>query len=195
MEYYNGKLCISMHDLVNGGIMSVSNYKKLSLRDRLKVARRGGGARGNYALVVVDSLPDRFKEKVYELYPDDNRLMLDSWVRSNYELDCGAVIFFNDVAKTGVCLNEDKKLEYIVNASVLNCCIKLYKNASVIHRLMGTTFDWTMMTASIDSLRRQFGHTLPASTLRFRKKVIDYKREGYSCLISGKFGNQSARKK
>ena len=30
--------------------------------------------------------------------------------------------------------------------------------------------------------------------LRFRKKVAEYKRDGYGCLISGKFGNQSARK-
>jgi hypothetical protein len=35
---------------------------------------------------------------------------------------------------------------------------------------------------------------LPKSTLRFRKKVAQYKKEGYGCLISGKFGNQSARK-
>jgi hypothetical protein len=173
--------------------MGVSNYKRLSAANKLKVARQGKGL-GSYALVVVDSLPDRFKEKVYEVYPDGNKVMLDGWVRSNYELDHGAVIYFNDVAKTGVCLNEDKKREYIVNASVLNCCIKLYKNASDYRRLMGDTYDWSMMAASIESLRRQFGHTLPASTLRFRKKVAEYKREGYGCLISGKFGNQSARK-
>lgn len=50
------------------------------------------------------------------------------------------------------------------------------------------------MTAAVDSLRTQFGHTLPGSMLRFRKKVAEYKRDGYGCLISGKFGNQSARK-
>lgn len=30
--------------------------------------------------------------------------------------------------------------------------------------------------------------------MRFRKKVAEYKKFGYACLISGKFGNQSARK-
>lgn len=50
------------------------------------------------------------------------------------------------------------------------------------------------MAAAVDSLRVQFGHTLPGSMLRFRKKVAEYRREGYGCLISGKFGNQSARK-
>lgn len=59
---------------------------------------------------------------------------------------------------------------------------------------MGGKYNWEMMAAAIESLRDQFGHTLPTSTLRFRKKVAEYKREGYACLISGKFGNQSARK-
>ena len=38
------------------------------------------------------------------------------------------------------------------------------------------------------------GHTLPASMLRFRKKVNEYQRDGYQCLISRKFGNQASRK-
>lgn len=51
-----------------------------------------------------------------------------------------------------------------------------------------------MMATTIETLREEFGHDLPASTLRFRKKVNEYKQYGYECLISCKFGNQSARK-
>ena len=51
-----------------------------------------------------------------------------------------------------------------------------------------------MMATVIETLREEFGHDLPASTLRFRKKVNEYKQYGYECLISGKFGNQCARK-
>ena len=59
---------------------------------------------------------------------------------------------------------------------------------------MGEKYDWSMMAATIETLREEFGHDLPASTLRFRKKVNEYKQYGYECLISGKFGNQIARK-
>ena len=45
------------------------------------------------------------------------------------------------------------------------------------------------MAEAIEALRSELHHTLPKSTLRFRKKVNEYKREGYGCLISGKFGN------
>lgn len=59
---------------------------------------------------------------------------------------------------------------------------------------MGEKYDWSMMATTIETLREEFGHDLPASTLRFRKKVNEYKQYGYECLISGKFGNQCARK-
>ena len=84
--------------------------------------------------------------------------------------------------------------EYIVNASVLNTCITLYERAATAQRLFGGKYNWDMMASAIESLREQFGHTLPASTLRFRRKVAEYKKDGYRCLVSGKFGNQSARK-
>ena len=60
MEYYEGNLCISYEELVGSGIMSAANYKQMVARDNMHVARRGGGASGSCALVVIDSLPSRF---------------------------------------------------------------------------------------------------------------------------------------
>ena len=61
-------------------------------------------------------------------------------------------------------------------------------------KMFGNRYNWDEMAAVIDCLRELYGHTLPASTMRFRKKVAEYKRDGYICLVSGKFGNQCARK-
>ena len=194
MEYYGNRLCISMRDLVDGGIMSEPNYKQLASRGRFDVVRRGGGAAGCYALVAVDSLPQRYQDKVNEVYPGGAQARLEGWIKSNYEVDQAATAFFFDKGKCGVALTADKAKEYITNASVLNTCIKLYERASTAQRLFGGKYDWSMMATTIETLRKHFGHTLPASTLRFRKKENDYKANGYVCLISGKFGNQSARK-
>lgn len=183
-----------MRDLVDGGIMSEPNYKQLASRGRFDVVRRGGGAAGCYALVAVDSLPQRYQDKVNEVYPGGAQARLEGWIKSNYEIDQAATAFFFDKDKCGVALTADKAKEYITNASVLNTCIKLYERASTAQRLFGGKYDWSMMATTIETLRKHFGHTLPASTLRFRKKVNDYKANGYACLISGKFGNQSARK-
>lgn len=194
MEYYGNRLCISMRDLVDGGIMTEPNYKQLASRGRFDVVRRGGGAVGCYALVAVDSLPQRYKDKVEEVYPGGTQVRLEGWIKSNYETDQQAVAFFFSKEKCGVALPREKAQEYITNASVLNTCIKLYERAATAQKLFGGKYDWGKMAATIEILRKHFGHTLPASTLRFRKKVNDYKTNGYACLISGKFGNQSARK-
>ncbi|WP_025880322.1 hypothetical protein [Segatella baroniae] len=196
MEYYEGKWCISARELVDGGVVSEANYQNWTRRKKVDIARRGGGASGNCALIVVDSLPRVYKEKVKDLYPDGARTHLRLWIMENYETDQAAVAFFHDKEKTGVDLHQypEKIREYVTNASVLNCCIKLYDRASTARRLLGEKYNWNYMADTIDALRSELGHTLPTSTLRFRKKVNEYKREGYGCLISGKFGNQSARK-
>lgn len=194
MEYYSNKLCISYNELVDGGIMTASNYNNLTYRKKVKVVRHGGGANGCCALIAIDSLPTRYKEAVEKMYPGGDEVRIKTWVLSNYGIDQAAIAFFHDRSKTGIDLDEKKKREYITNASVLNCCIKLYERARDSQRLFGGKYNWDMMTKTIETLREELGHTLPASTLRFRKKVNDYKRNGYGCLISGKFGNQSARK-
>jgi hypothetical protein len=193
MEYYGNTLCISARELVEGGIMTASNYKQLSARKRINVVRSGKG-QGRYALVAVDSIPTIYRKMVDELYPGGDTVRLEGWITSNYETDQAAVAFFNDRAKTGLDLTQEKVKEYVVNASVLNTCIKLYNRASASKKLMGEKYDWEKMATTIKTLKEKFGHTLPASTMRFRKKVAEYKKFGYACLISGKFGNQSARK-
>lgn len=194
MEYYGNRLCISARELVDGGVVSQSNYQNWVNRGRIDVVRRGGGAAGQYALVAVESLPRDYRAKVQALYPDGDLTHLKGWVCSNYEIDQAAVAFFHSREQAGLDLPPEKIKEYVVNASVLNCCIRLYERAATAQKLFGGKYNWEQMANAITALREEYGHTLPTSTLRFRKKVNEYKKEGYSCLISGKFGNQSARK-
>jgi len=196
MEFFDNKLCISFRELVDGGIMTVPNYKYMASSGRIKVARRGGGAKGNGALIVIDSLPTSYKEKVEEKYHGGNAVLLRGWIISNYELDQAAVAFFMDWAarQSSDKASDELARKYAINASVLNTCIKLYNRSRDYRKLMGEKYDWSMMATTIETLREEFGHDLPASTLRFRKKVNEYKQYGYECLISGKFGNQIARK-
>ena len=196
MEYYGNTLCISARELVDNGIMSIPNYKQLSARGRIDVVRRGGGSSNNYALVSVSSLPDSYREKVNALYPDPSLEILYAWIEANYETDQAAVAYFSDWRNScGHDFATDAHVaEYVANASVLNACIKLYNNAKAIHKTMGMKYDWNKMSQVVEGYRVKVGHTLPSSMLRFRKKVNEYQECGYSCLISGKFGNQSRRK-
>ena len=183
-----------MRELVAGGVMTKGCYEKLVTRKKIDVARRGG--RTGYALVAVSSLPDPYKDKVKALYPDPSLEVLLAWLGSNYEIDQAAVTYFNDwKVKCGHDGAKDEHVaEYVANASVLNACIRLYNNAKAIHKTMGLKYDWSMMAQAVEGYRIKTGHTLPTSMLRFRKKVNEYQANGYACLISGKFGNQSRRK-
>ena len=50
------------------------------------------------------------------------------------------------------------------------------------------------MAAAVAYFKQEYGHTLPESTLRFRKKVSEFNKLGYVSLVSGKFQNQNSRK-
>lgn len=193
LEYYQGKKCIPMRDLVEHGIMTRANYSQMAFRGDFTVARQGKG-KGNYALVVVDTLPDKYRDQVALIFPDSEAVMVAGWVRENYQRDQAAIVFFNDRNKTGLDLKPEKKEELIVNASVLNTCIRLYERAKTVQRLMGNDYHWEKMAEAIKSLQQQYGHTLPTSPHRFRKKVAEYRKSGYASLLSGKFGNQCARR-
>ena len=199
MEYYDGRICIRPSELEAAGIMTQEYCRQLASRGRLTMARRGGGAKNHYALVVVDSLPTQHLEEVKEKLGSGDEVLAAGWFRENYERDQAAVAWFNDRQKCPIEFKDEKKRrqwveECVVNASVLNCCIRLHSRASDFQRIHGNTYQWEKMTKAVESLREQFGHTLPTSMFRFRKKVAQYRKEGYASLISGKFGNQTARR-
>ncbi|WP_273115758.1 hypothetical protein [Hoylesella shahii] len=193
VEYYEGRLCIPAKELVERGLVSEANYKKMAIRKKLDIARTARGL-GNYALVAVDTLPAAMKEAVKRAYPNLRIVRLVNWVRENYDYDQRAYAFFSDPEQCGVELPRRHVREYTVNAGVISAAVALYNSAKAQHTVMGEAYDWDMMAEAIDVLKQEYGHTLPTSTLRFRKKVAEFKKKGYSCLISGKFGNQSARK-
>ena len=195
MEYCDNKLCISVRELEADGILTGDYCRQLARRNKLKIARRGGG-KGNCAMVVVESLPTPYLDQVKEKHPYGNAVLLRCWILSNYELDQAAVTYFMDWASRQHSDKASDELaqKYAVNASVLNTCIRLYNRSRDYRRLMGEKYNWDMRATTIETLREEFGHDLPASTLRFRKKVNEYKQCGYECLISGKFGNQNKRK-
>lgn len=79
MEYYAGRKCISARELEQHGIMTQEYCRQLASRKRLEVARPGGG-KGNYALVVVDSLPTQYLDEVKEKLGTGDEILLAGWL-------------------------------------------------------------------------------------------------------------------
>ncbi len=192
MEYHNNTLCISARELM--AVMSKPNYDQMVNRGKVEVARRA--CRGQYALVVFDSLPDKYKAAAKELYPEGGAMQLQKWFRDNYTLDAEARTFFSRFRfDNGDPLPAAKVAEYTVNASVIRAIQRLMANAKALRQAQpGGRVQWDDMAAAVAYFKQEYGHTLPESTLRFRKKVAEFNRIGYACLISGKFQNQNSRK-
>ncbi len=194
MEYYGNALCVTVDEIVESGAMTRSCYDKQAARGKLSVVRRGGGSRGQKALIAFDSLPDQARAKIILMHPYGREERLVKWVEKNYEWDANALAYYSRKDLPCGELPNDKVREYTVNASVLNCCIHLHGSASEAQRLFGGRFSWDRMSGVLEILHDKLQHTLPLSTQRLQRKCAEYQRKGYPVLISGKFGNQSSRK-
>ena len=159
MEYYDGRICIRPTELEAAGIMTQEYCRQLASRKKVEMARSGRG-KGNYALVVVDSLPTQHLEEVKEKFGSGDEILAAGWFRENYERDQAAVTWFNDRNKCPIEFKDEKKRrqwveECVVNASVLNCCIRLHNRASDFQRVLGNTYQWEKMAKAVESLREE----------------------------------------
>lgn len=192
MEYYNNQLCISVRELT--AVMTEANYRQLAARGKLTVVRRA--CRGQYALVAVESLPDKYREAVRIRYPEGSTAVLHELFRHSYAVDAEARAYYAAFRfEDGDTLPPEKIREYTVNASVIRSVQRLLADTRALRRAQqGGRVQWSELAACVSFFKQEYGHTLPESTLRFQRKVADFNREGYACLISGKFRNQNSRK-
>ena len=199
MQYHNDILCVSCPELTGGDspIMSYENYKKHAQRGMLCVIKQGKGL-NNPALVEYDSLPSRFRMVVDARNPNFERKARATGVMRFYEIDNRARAFFStDSRVTGGVVDPSKKiLEYTVNASMLMAAMRR-ENEMVTDRKgrnNSTRGAWEAVAYEVEAARAQIGHTLPEHPRRLRGKLLDLKRDGYKAIISGRHGNDNARK-
>lgn len=197
MEYYGKILCISYQDLTRGPdpVMSVPNYKKLAAEGKINVVRPGKGL-GNYALVEVFTMPKRFIDKITEKYGDMKEDILRNWFGSHFRIDAEARSFYTRFRfGNGDALPPEHIQEYTVNASAIEAVLSVMADTVLMRKAMkGGPVNWGEMAGAIGYYREEFGHTLPVSANRFRRRVDEFKKSGYASLISRKFMNQNRRK-
>lgn len=208
MEYYGKILCISKSDLTRDDrpdnkpeneylapIMSVSCFDLMAYRKRFLVVRKGIG-RGVSALVSVESLPSAYKEKVTAKYGKMEVEILRNWFGSHFNIDNAAMSFYSGFRlEDGKELTPEQQQEYTINASTLQAVICLMNDTRMNRAVMNNgRVKWEEMAGAISFYQKEFGHTLPLSPSRFKKRVLDFQKDGYISLISKKFGNQNTRK-
>ncbi|MCM1439246.1 MAG: hypothetical protein NC131_08630, partial [Roseburia sp.] len=175
--------------------MSASNFKKLASQGKINVVRNGRGL-GSYALVEIATMPQRFQDKIKQKYGDMNSEILRMWFASHFHIDANARGFYTKFRfEDGSALPPEHINEYTVNASAIQAVIDVMGDTVVMRKAMkGGPVNWNELAGAINYYREEFGHTLPLSVNRFKKKVNDYKANGYESLVSRKFRNQNRRK-
>lgn len=176
-------------------ILSVPNYKKLAAKKEINVVRPGKGL-GSYALVEIATMPLRFQERIKLKYGDMKEDVIRNWLGSHYHIDAKARDFYTRFRfDNGDTLPPEHIQEYTVNASVIEAVMRAMEDATFMRKAMKTgPVNWGELAGAISYYQAEFGHTLPVSSNRFKKRVNDFKANGYESLISRKFMNQNRRK-
>lgn len=176
-------------------ILSVPNYKKLAAKKEINVVRPGKGL-GSYALVEIATMPLRFQERIKLKYGEMKEDILRNWFGSHFRIDAKAREFYTRFRfDNGDALPPEHIQEYTVNASVIEAVMRAMEDATFMRKAMKAgPVNWGELAGAISYYQAEFGHTLPVSSNRFKKRVNDFKANGYESLISRKFMNQNRRK-
>lgn len=176
-------------------ILSVPNYKKLAAKKEINVVRPGKGL-GSYALVEIATMPLRFQERIKLKYGDMKEDVIRNRLGSHYHIDAKARDFYTRFRfDNGDTLPPEHIQEYTVNASVIEAVMRAMEDATFMRKAMKAgPVNWGELAGAISYYQAEFGHTLPVSSNRFKKRVNDFKANGYESLISRKFMNQNRRK-
>jgi len=195
MEYYNNILCVEASELIGAGVITASYYDKLKQRSQINVVRRA--CLNTPALVAVDSLPQRYRDKMVELIGDPSQVAPRKTFEDRIKPDPCAMEFFTSFRLTdGRALPDDKIKEYCTNASFLNAISVVYADKKAKAGITGarTRNFWEAASHTVARLKAKWGHSLPENPARLHEKCKQYQNLGYSSLVSGKFGNDNSRK-
>ena len=122
--------------------------------------------------------------------------ILRNWFIGHYHIDAKAREFYTRFRfDNGDALPPEHIQEYTVNASVIEAVLRAMDDATFRRKAMKDgPVNWGELAGAISFYQAEFGHTLPVSSNRFKKRVNDFKSNGYESLISRKFMNQNRRK-
>lgn len=186
-----------MHELTRSddgeAVISRAAYDWNIRQRNVNVLQRA--CRGKKALIEYRSLPERFRKRFEAKYGDPEKIMKQE--KAALPADTEAQRFFHDhLLPNGEHLPEKKQEEYIINARVLNALREMFNTQKAMRRAYNnnTPVVWSNIFRAAEELRDAYGHTLPKSEARLRDKLRQYTKEGYGCLVSGKFCNSNTLK-
>lgn len=205
-EYHDKKLGFKIKYLIfdrdfHTESLRIISYKAINQRMNSKTQSEKQLRRASLgcdALVEFNSLSQDWKDRITTKFGKPQEEVKKSWFAQHYIADREAFDFYIGY-RYGE--NNNKKLEldtieqYTYNASVLNTVIIMKNNRKQYLKALGcNSVDiWDSLSRDVNAFR-EVEHNLPTTKDSLRFKVNKYTKEGYSGLISGKYGMKNALK-
>lgn len=201
MEYFNKILCVTYAELTGGteAVIKPGTLRQNMSRGNIASVHRGGGE-GGQALYAWSSLPAKYKERFVAKYGDPEQKMKEAMTKDRIRLDGEARMWYEAFTyeKNGQEEHLTEKLidEYTINASVLKELLCMMSQRRAIRQSLNGSMAgvWEVIYQSSETMREEYGHTLPLNAARLKAKLKSFKTNGYGSLISGKIGNRNTQK-
>lgn len=201
MEYFNKILCVTYAELTGGteAVIKPGTLRQNMSRGNIASVHRGGGE-GGQALYAWSSLPAKYKERFVAKYGDPEQKMKEAMTKDRIRLDGEARMWYEAFTyeKNGQEEHLTEKLidEYTINASVLKELLCMMSQRRAIRQSLNGSMAgvWEVIYQSSETMREEYGHTLPQNAARLKAKLKSFKTNGYGSLISGKIGNRNTQK-
>lgn len=209
-EYHDNKLGVKIKFLIKDDKIVSSHEESLKLISYNALYRRMKSATqserelrraslGFDALVEFDSLIQEWRDALELKWNKPAELAKTSFFAKHYAADRKAFDFYC-AHRYGD--DNNKKLEpevielYTYNASVLSTLLEVKNKRKIYAKSLGLTgqFDiWESLSNDVNAFQK-VKHDLPTTKDSLRHKVNRFIKEGYSSIISGKFGTKNAAK-
>ena len=203
-EYHDEKLGVKIKFLTTDRCCEQSlrlmSYRALKMRIDSKTRPEKQLRRASLgfdALVEYDSLMQDWRDALVFKFGKPKEQVKQSFFSKHYVSDRKSFDFFA-AHRFGEDNNEKLKPEvielYTYNASVLNTVIEVKEKRKLYAKSLGLTgsFDiWESLSNDVNAFQ-QVIHDLPTTKDSLRHKVNRYIKEGYSSVISKKYGSKNA---
>ena len=159
-------------------VMNYSTLQTLCKRNRAIRVRRA--CRGVVALYDIRALPERWRIKVYEAFPETcptrSVCLLMDGLQSSED---AKLWFFDYTLPTGKHLSHDKVLELANNAAILEQCTRVFDAVTAARARFGKKNPckklWQTLAESLEELEKcGWRNSLPRSGDRLQKKWNEY---------------------
>lgn len=201
--YHNNKIGIEARVLFKGRHQSDESLELISERGLQKRIEKGYIERlrkngpGAPSLITFKTLPPGWQRMVKETFGEPDKVIKKDWFREQYKQDTEAMDYFMTYKRrNGNYLSQEEIDKYVMNASVLNTVDSVYRNRKSYRKAMkGKTSDvWGIVANECNRFKEVIPHTLPEHPGSLRRKLREYRKQGYEYLVHKNEGNANARK-